>query len=340
MTKTIYPHQLTHGRCKKKLTLKEARSLKYTPGKVIFENKEDGHRFWLQIRPNGSTQNFLVSRHVSKQTGVLVEKQEKLPKVRDYKFDALWNDCVLDGEWVSERSNTVSTDVSHDIASGKGKYVCWDIVVLCGKNIEAFAWASRQEILAKLLVRTKTIPSWFSCSQVFPNIKAALAFVEANHTEGLVAKDIDAPYGNGWTKIKAVDHFDCIIWGVEGSKTSEEWKKKGIIGAIKIGQWRLTTPQKARLIDNTWCPCPKHFKDYGGGHIGCYAGLCYSFEDMGTISGITLDLRKKISKQPDMYLGKIVEIKAQQRLPSGLFRSPRFNRLRDDKNHWECLIEP
>ena len=136
-------HQLPPARCKKAKTLAQAEKVwtKPHPSRT-YEIKEDGHRYYLQVRPRLSFINYLTSRRVSKETGVMVEKQDKLPHVRDHKFPLKWRDTVFDGKWCGGKD---SAETAHAIANGvfvaapnrigrEGRLVFWGNSFVCGPD--------------------------------------------------------------------------------------------------------------------------------------------------------------------------------------------------------------
>ena len=59
---------------------------------------------------------------------------------------------------------------------------------------------------------------------------------------------------------------------------------------------------------------------------------------IGETSGITDELREEISNNRDSYIGKVIEIKAQEVIKkTGKMRHPRFLRFRNDKNLEDCI---
>ena len=92
---------------------------------IATEEKLDDVRYLLQIRPQGSSSNYLTSRRISKVTGEFVEKQDKLPHIRDFPFPDWLVDTVIDGGIHGEG---ISSDTVHEIALGNGSYTCWDVL--------------------------------------------------------------------------------------------------------------------------------------------------------------------------------------------------------------------
>jgi ATP-dependent DNA ligase len=45
-----------------------------------------------------------------------------------------------------------------------------------------------------------------------------------------------------------------------------------------------------------------------------------------------------ISRKPEEYIGKVIEIEAQSQLASGKFEHGQFVRFREDKSDEECVL--
>lgn len=123
--------------------------------------------------------------------------------------------------------------------------------------------------------------------------------------EGVVLKNRDSIYrpnrpNKTWYKVKHHVTEDVVVMGF----TPGRGKYSDTIGAIEFGQY---------LDDEL-----------------TYRGRC---------SGLTDELRRSISSNPEYYLGEVMEIKINGKVggASGGFRHPNFLRFRDDKNSKDCL---
>ena len=93
---------------------------------------------------------------------------------------------------------------------------------------------------------------------------------------------------------------------VSGEESTSKFFEKNWIGAISFGQF--------------------------------YDGKMIEF---GYCSGMDDSLREKISNNKESYIGKVIEVGAQERLNgTGRFRHPRFLRFRPDKNAEQCVYRP
>ena len=94
---------------------------------------------------------------------------------------------------------------------------------------------------------------------------------------------------DNWYKAKKSATFDCVIMGF----TKGKGKFNTQIGAVIFGQYVKS--------GNTW-----------------------TLQEIGQASGMTEEVRKRMSENPAEFIGKVVVIKGQERLKSGAIRHPQF----------------
>jgi ATP-dependent DNA ligase len=325
LQKNLFAHQLKHARCKTRASFQEALSWKKDK-KYVYEVKEDGTRYFLQINPSGCKDNILTSRHISVKTGRFTE-ETRVKKFVKYKFPKeIGADTIFDGECVFGK---MSSDSRHGIAQGEGTFVIWDIVFWKSQDVRDWPQWRRWKLL---LILSEKFPDWMKLVPAYDDPKTLMERVIEEGLEGMVRKDTTAAYGVGWTKIKGEITEDCVIYDFEETK-SPIWRKKGWIGSIKFGQWHEVKKEDRPLkpIQRVQCPSP--------GMVREYEGKAYRFFAVGSCSGMTEEMRENISLKREEFLGKVLEVKAQLRIPkTNCFRHPEFVRIRDDKNHWECTF--
>lgn len=293
------------------------------------ETKYDGIRYLWQIRPNGAKHNYLTSRRISVTTGEYVEKQDK-PAVKFLKdWDKLPADTILDGEIVG---GDMSSDTQHEMTTGEVKMKVWDILMIDGNDVRDLTFSQRRKLLK---AQKPYLPAGVSIVKLMlPD--EALSLAKRKNLEGCIFKDPKAKYGKGWRKVKQEETEDVIIWGYRDT-TSEDWKKKGWIGALRIGQWVPISGkgyQQEFVKKMTFGEIPQP------GMLRSRKGRTYKFVDMGRCSGFDQRQRAAFSRNPKFFLGAIIEIRFQLRMKkTGKFRSPRFVRIRADKNPWQCVYE-
>lgn len=280
---------------------------------LVAEEKLDGLRYLLQFKPNGAKTNFMTSRRISKVTGEYVEKQDKVPFIRDFSG---WTDTIMDGEFISEG---ISSDTQHALANGKGEFVVWDLLRYNGQSIISAPLTARRQMLEGL---KSQFPPWLQLAPQCRQISRALRFVMSKGGEGLVLKDLNCIYGAGWIKVKGVQSADCVIVGYEMS-TEGKYMQNGWIKNILLGQYVETSKW-----GDSWSAQAK------------IDGKMYSLVDVGKTSGMDERTREYITNNQKKLLGVPVEVKFQFRLPSGKFRHPRFIRFRHDKNPHHCIYTP
>ena len=78
---------------------------------------------------------------------------------------------------------------------------------------------------------------------------------------------------------------------------------------------------------------------------GKYAGLIgsvkvstYDGEELASVSGMTDEIRRAISADPEAFLGRVCEVQYQNVAKLGRLRHPVFLGFRDDKLPQECGI--
>lgn len=109
--------------------------------------------------------------------------------------------------------------------------------------------------------------------------------------EGTVLKNVNSPYGVNWVKNKRVADFSVVISGYKPG----QGKYAGSLGAVAVSVY-----EGDKLVE------------------------------VGFASGMTDEERDDIWKNRDEYLGRVVDISAQEVTKDGRLRHPRWLRFRDD----------
>lgn len=319
--------QLAPARCTSKLSVADALAGKF-PKSWRGEIKEDDCRYLLHIDPLGTGINYLTSRRISVQTGRYVEKQDWCPFIRDYKFSPKLRGYVLDGGIY--RPGLKSTDVVSAMRQGgEVFYVCWDILLTQGADLtvntpQTGRWLSMDENFGLGL-----FPKWLKKSARQHDPVDLLKKVLAEGGEGIVLKDPLATYGKGWTKVKKMSTFDTIILGYN-KPDSEIYAAKGWIGQIICGQIDTSVPDPQKLFNRV--------SMFEAGAIMKQNSRRYFLKYVAKVKNMTDDLRAKISANPDHYIGKVLELSAQEQLPSGRLRHPSVVGIRTDKPFTDCVL--
>jgi ATP-dependent DNA ligase len=294
--------------------------------RFIAEVKEDGDRRIAQF----CGLHVRFTGRVSKTTGKVVEKTHNLPHLRDGSGDALVG-TVLDGEIVvvgpvppGGRSKHVTSIMGSkpELAIEKQKargwlhYRVFDCLYYMGEDIRQSSLLHRQNAAQEAL-RLWGNPYAHFIEQEARRKREFYKKIVAEGGEGVILKDLQSQYGNekAWAKVKAQWTADVVIIGYKEAKAASKKKsgevsatkyaEKGLIGAIRVGQYL-----KGKMIE------------------------------VASISGIDDDLRKQMTRTPNAFLDKVVTIEHNGREPTLRFRHPRFSHFRDDKGSGDCIVRP
>jgi len=298
----------------------------WTSDQYVGEQKLDGSRYTLHVEVGG---NRFTSRHESKKTGLFTEKTDNIPHLRDLfvneNEDVNLEGCIFDGEIVRGNLCSKSSEVTKIMGAlpekavslqretGWVDYYVFDILYDKGKDIRSLPYESRRAILLDYLSPLADPTKHLNIIPVEHQDKEQFyQDIIAQGGEGVILKDVKAPYAKNWAKVKRVATWDVIITGFEeptkitkkvsGEESTSRFYDNGWIGAIVCGQW------------------------FGGKLI-----------NFGSCSGMEDALREEISRNREAYLGRVIEIEAQERFKTGRFRHPRFLRFRPDKNAEDCV---
>lgn len=96
--------------------------------------------------------------------------------------------------------------------------------------------------------------------------------------------------------------FDNWPYWIDGEPVSEHFFK-GYIGSIQVGKYK-----NGKLVP------------------------------VGNVSGITLDLRVEMTKNPESYIGRVICIKAMEDTADGKYRHANFKHFHEDKRPEECVL--
>lgn len=323
------------------------------------EVKEDGDRrtgqFYFEQLPHGLQVPIVhfAGRRVSSVDGRLVEKGANVPHITrgqsmpGWGYDSalmermlrltgtmLDGECVLPAEFIvpeddpdggkskyvtkvmgSKPERAIDLQQPGTIINGKMRWSVFDIIFYHGRDLRGLPLSERRKWLLEA-VATLNNPYVVPTEHVVENKRAFLERVLDAKGEGIILKKLDQSYDRHltWIKKKVELNADVVIMGFEppeqfskkvtGETSETKFWKKGWIGAILFGQYR----------DGILWPC-------------------------GTASGMSDKLREEMTNHPE-YVGRVVEIKANGREPTGAFRHPRFKMWRDDKKATDCVYNP
>lgn len=293
--------------------------LKYINRDFAVEVKLDGSRYLLYIEDLSK----LLSRRISDVTNEFVDKSLHCPHLTRTVIPREFWGTILDGELIHptiEKSDATTSvmvcsseeAVNRQLKNGWLKFRVYDVPRISGEDITSLSCRERRERLVELVDKLKPyIP--IELHEQYPAIKAKSLYEKtvANGGEGVMLKDLNAPYGSGWYKVKKFITQDVIILGytkakktskkVDGTISATAFSKDNLIGAIIFGM-------------------------YVNGQL----------TELGRCSGMSATIRKELSINGANYIGQVIEVKAHERTKSGSFRHVRFVCFRPDKSAKEC----
>lgn len=304
-------------------------STKGRGGAWVLEPKYDGIRELFHALPG---MNRISSRHISKKTQLFTDKSMNFPQLsgightpeEQHLFEVLQG-CVLDGELLLGENSMNAQEVTGSKPerawelqekNGWAQYKVFDILFWNGQDVRTQPYLVRRKILEEEIF-SHHFGDYFTLAPVWEDDKEeALARIFDQGGEGAILKNKMGLYGEkkNWVKVKRQETHDVVVTGYEDAlETSQKksgeisaTKYKGQIGSIKFGQFM----KNGDLVE---------------------FGQCSGFDDA---------LREEISKNKSAFMLRVMTIEAQQRLPSGKFRHPRFIQFRDDKNPEQCVYYP
>lgn len=316
------------------------------------------------------TQDFcyLFGRTVSRTTGVLTEKIENVPHLKE-AFSTLPTNTVIVVEiyYPKKTSKDVTSIMGclPELAIERQKdnpihAYCHDILMYDNVDLRKIGALERYKILEAIwkLHNLSSFDFLELALPIYDNIFEEASSALERGEEGLVLRKKTGVWMCGkrpaWNtiKIKQMDTIDLICTGFCSptkeytGKELDTWQYWAIEKKVPELGWieeRVFNGEyyRVRGIDYRTVPITKPY--YLGWktaiHVGAYDENG-KLVDLGTVSsGLTDDLKESITNNPNIYLNKVVSLdcmsidKKQHTL-----RHPVFKGFRDDKNPKECLI--
>lgn len=334
----------------------------------IAEEKYDGSRYL-------SIGGRYFSRRVSVKDDLPVEKTENVPHLHNILKD--YPLLILDGEIYIEggKSNDVVSimgakpdkAIARQKERGWVRYVVYDILRdIDGKWLMDLPWIDRRKRLEEVMVlifygNKEAYKSMSLSSYETNNKKKFLTEILKRGGEGVMLKNIHGKYFPdkkprwNWIKVKHNITSDVIITGFKPANKEYDgkeldtwtyWEKEGELVTSSEILSGLSDTEKESAYESH-----EYFKDLGYkpvtkyyfmGWIGAVEFSQYGsngeLKQVGYCSGLTDELRKDMTENPDKYLGECMEISAMERTKDDYFRHPQFLRMRPDKNPKDCVI--
>ena len=330
-------------------------------GEYFATIKKDGYWYMFEKTDDGTC--YMFSRTVSKKTGILSEKIENVPHLKD-ALDCLPNGSILIGElyYPGKTSKDVTTIMGclapeairrQEESCGPIHYYVHDIIKYNGFDLKGEGAWTRFQVLQKVWEKHQLSNRHLCLELAEPitdNIQEATAEALNNGEEGMVLKKKDCTYQPdkrpAWSsvKIKKMDYADVICIGT--CDATKEYTGK------EIETWEY------------WCSTDPHdilfkgngYKGYLQGELvpvtkGYYYGWKTAIRigayndkgelvEIGTVaSGLTDELRENLKNFDDYYL-RVCSVQCMEKdAKEHTLRHPFFKGFRDDKDPKDCTID-
>lgn len=335
-------------------------------GEYFLEEKIDG-AFYQFVKTENHC--YLFGRTVSKLSGILTEKSDNVPHLKE-ALNCLPTGTILIGE-IYVPGGTSKDTVSimgclPTLAIKRQKdapihYYVHDIIAYDSVNLINSPADLRYKILAAIWEKHNLNQYSFLrlATRVDEDMEAEISRILKSGGEGVVLKKKDYPYSPGkrpaWStiKVKQMDSIDLICTGFcDATKeyTGKEletwpyWEERGEQNQDGEYTWLLSEGQYYEdYIHNPHIYRPVT-KPYFLGwktaiRIGAYNDKG-ELIDLGTVSsGLTDDNKREMTEHPELWLDKVVALDCMQvDKKEHTLRHPVFKCKRDDKDAKDCVI--
>jgi ATP-dependent DNA ligase len=335
-------------------------------GEYFLEEKIDG-AFYQFVKTENHC--YLFGRTVSKLSGILTEKSDNVPHLKE-ALNCLPAGTILIGE-IYVPGGTSKDTVSimgclPTLAIKRQKdapihYYVHDIIAYDSVNLINSPADLRYKILAAIWEKHNLNQYSFLrlATRVDEDMEAEISRILKSGGEGVVLKKKDYPYSPGkrpaWStiKVKQMDSIDLICTGFcDATKeyTGKEletwpyWEERGEQNQDGEYTWLLSEGQYYEdYIHNPHIYRPVT-KPYFLGwktaiRIGAYNDKG-ELIDLGTVSsGLTDDNKREMTEHPELWLDKVVALDCMQvDKKEHTLRHPVFKCKRDDKDAKDCVI--
>lgn len=305
------------------ITPEQLSSPEWQQQRWIVQEKYDGSLYLCRITSEGLS---FTSRRLSVKDGKPVDKTANLPhfapKTRDFtRFLKLMDGTLVLGEILAPSHSFKDTmavmgssaekAIARQEQNGWLQYLIFDCVFFRGQDLCSWSLANRMSH-ADIVMRT-----WWpylrrglaDCLQIAPYKGAAhpdayYRQIVAQGGEGVMMKDLTAPYGRGVVKCKKVQDVSVVLTGF----TEGAGKYAGQIGAALFSVY-----------------CGK------------------DLVEVGQCSGMTDSVRQDMTAKPVSYLMQVMDVTCQPPDNPAEFqagkhrlRHPRFVRMRRDLSPRQC----
>lgn len=325
-------------------------------GEYFLTEKIDGAYYQFVKTENHS---YLFGRTVSKLSGILTEKSDNVPHLKE-ALSCLPAGTILIGEIY------VPGGTSKDTVSIMGclpalaikrqekepiHYYVHDIIAYDTVNLIDSPADLRYKILATIWEKHNLNQYSFLrlATRVDKDMEAEISRILKSGGEGAVLKKKDYPYTPGkrpaWStiKVKQMDSIDLICTGF--CDATKEYTGKELetwpYWEQTLNETELVTSDICQFGVEGWIPITKPY--YLGWKTAIRIGAYNDngeLVDLGTVSsGLTDDNKREMTENPDLWLGHVVALDCMQiDKKEHTLRHPVFKCKRDDKDAKDCVI--
>lgn len=328
-------------------------------GEYFLEEKIDG-AFYQFVKTENHC--YLFGRTVSKVSGILTEKSDNVPHLKE-ALNSLPAGTILIGE-IYVPGGTSKDTVSimgclPTLAIKRQKdapihYYVHDIIAYDSVSLINSPADLRYKILAAIWKKHNLNQYSFLrlATRVDEDMEAEISRILKSGGEGVVLKKKDYPYSPGkrpaWStiKVKQMDSVDLICTGLCDAtkeytgKELETWEYWETLDG-QLFQGRYLDDEGNATIKT---PMQSVTKPYFLGwktaiRIGAYNDKG-ELIDLGTVSsGLTDDNKREMTEHPELWLDKVVALDCMQvDKKEHTLRHPVFKCKRDDKDAKDCVI--
>lgn len=279
------------------------------------ERKLDGCRFLLYIGydPYGSDRKFAMLSRRENTQGLYTDRAAQVPHLAK-QYPGL-EFTVLDGELMgADLPSTTSILLSNPTLAiqkqqqdGLLQYHAFDCIIYNGTDLRLQPLHKRRKVLEYVISQLAN-PHIHVVRQIAEgDLDQIFHDYTAQGGEGLILKNLNAAYGQGWIKLKKNYDFSTIVSGFDPG----EGKYEGMVGSLLLSVYN----DDGELIE------------------------------IGKTSGFDDSLRAAITADPDRYLDIVVDVFAQELTPGtaehplGRLRHASFHRFREDMLPEHCTYQ-